>query len=172
MKSKFYDITFPCFGLTKAPYDTLYRKNKLLIKLFEFDQQLVLVDDISIKNKNYIQRLELLKNTDQDTIYYDFTCKNLSALLLSKCRWVYDSAEKVHQLNSSYSFFPIRYQKIVKSRKNVFWLDKISYPFELPDFLIDENNLKNLWVGITLVDFCWHIYEFTAFPKNLNRIRL
>jgi hypothetical protein len=172
MKSKFYDITFPCFGLTKAPYDTIYRGNKLFIKLFEFDQELVLIDDTSIDNKNYIQRLELLKSAGQDIVYYDFTCSSLSALLLSKSRWIYDSALKVHKLNSDYRLYKLQYKKIEKYRKNAIWVKGISYPFDIPEFLVDDKNIKNLYVGIVQVDFCWHIYEFTAFPKNQDRIRL
>jgi hypothetical protein len=172
MKSKFYDISFPCFGLTKAPYESLYRGKSIYIKLFEQDQELIVVDDTSINYNSYIKRLEVLKSIKDNVIYYDFTCSNLSALLLSRCKWVYDSRLKVHSLNSKYSFYPLQYKKIIKARKDVFWLDKISYPFHLPPFLVDDENIKNLYVGIVLVDFCWHIYEFTAFPKNQDRIRL
>lgn len=172
MRSKFYTIQFPIFTLKQAPESELYRKHRLFISPRKGDpNNLTLVDDLSI-DAIYPRRLEQLRTTNYKVVEYDYTCTNLSALLLSKSRWGYDSACKTHYLNTSYKEYRMSYKKVIKVVKNAFWVDGISYPFELPDFLIEITDLKNLWVGMVYVDFCWHIYDFSPFYKKQDRIRL
>lgn len=172
MRSKFYTIQFPIFTKKKAPESELYKKDKLFVLPPKGDPNaLILVDDLSIKDI-YPRRLEILRNTDYKVIEYDYTCKDLSALLLSKSKWGYDSANKTHYLNQSYKEYRMSYKKVIKVVKNAFWVEGISYPFELPEFLIDIPDLKNLWVGMVYVDFCWHIYDFSPFYKQKDRIKL
>lgn len=172
MRSKFYTIQFPIFAIKNAPESELYKKDRLFIS-FQGDSpnSLTLVDDLSI-SEIYPRRLEKLRTTNYKVVEYDYTCFNLSALLLSKCRWGYDSANKTHYLNTSYKEYKMSYRKVVKVAKNAFWVDGISYPFELPEFLMDISDLKNLWVGMVYVDFCWHIYDFSPFYNHKDRIRL
>lgn len=172
MRSKFYGIKFPIFTTKKVPEEEFYRQNKLFILPKKGDtNKLILVDDTTI-NASYPRRLEILRLGQYKVIEYDYTCSNLSALLLSRTRWGYDSANRAHYLDSAYKEFRLSYRKVIKIRKNAFWVEGISYPFELPEFLIDLQDLKNLWVGMVYVDFCWHIYDFSPFYKRKDRIKL
>lgn len=172
MRSKFYTIQFPIFTLKQPPESELYRKDKLFIlPRGSNSNNLTLVDDTSI-NSIYPHRLEILRNTSYKVIEYDYTCMNLSALLLSKSKWGYDSAYKTHYFNHSYKEYRMSYKKVIKVVKNAFWVEGISHPFELPEFLVEISDLKNLWVGMVYLDFCWHIYDFSPFYKEKDRIRL
>jgi len=172
MRSKFYGIQFPVFTTKKTHEGEIYKNNKLFILPNKgAEDKLVLVDDLSIKLP-YPRRLELMRIGSYSVIEYDFTCTNLSALLLSRSRWGYDSANKIHYFDRGYKEFRLSYRKVIKIHKNAFWLEGISYPFELPEFLFDFQDLKNLWVGVVYVDFCWHIYDFSPFYKRKDRIKL
>lgn len=172
MRSKFYGIQFPIFTTKKTPQSEFYKQNKLFILPQKGNEnKLVLVDDLTL-DVPYPRRLELMRLGAYSVIEYDFTCTNLSALLLSRSRWGYDSANKIHYFDRAYKEFRLSYRKVTKIRKNAFWLEGISYPFELPEFLLDIQDLKNLWVGVVYVDFCWHIYDFSPFYKRKDRIKL
>jgi hypothetical protein len=172
MRSKFYGIQFPIFTTKKTPQSEFYKQNKIfVVPSSGKEDNLILVDDLSI-NATYPRRLEIMRLGPYKVIDYDFTCTNLSALLLSRSRWGYDSANKIHYFDSAYKEFRLSYRKVIKIRKNAFWLEGISHPFELPEFLIDFQDLKNLWVGVVYVDFCWHIYDFSPFYKRKDRIKL
>lgn len=172
MRSKFYNIQFPIFTTRSIPEQELFKKDKLFVMPKGGNaNKLVLVDDLSIDDI-YPKRLEKLRTTEYSVIKFDYTCKDLSSLLLSKSKWGYDSAHKTHYLNTAYRDYRMSYRKVISTRKTAFWLQGISYPFELPEFLLDIKDLKNLWVGVVYVDFCWHIYDFSPFYKSKDRIRL
>lgn len=172
MRSKFYGIRFPIFTLAKAPIRQEIRGSKLFIQPRSWSEDsLMLVDDVSLEMP-YNKRLEALRTTSYNVIQYDYTCTTLSALLLSKSRWGYDSSNKTHFLDESYREYRMSYRKVTKISKTAFWVDRISYPFELPANLVDLKDLKNLWVGMVYVDFCWHIYDFSPFYKRKDRIKL
>lgn len=172
MRSKFYGIKFPIFTTKRIPDNEYFKQGMLFILPQKGNiDKLLLVDDSSLEYI-YPKRLELLRTTSYDVIQYDYTCTSLSALLLSKSKWGYDSTGRTHYFDKNIREYKLSYRKINKVRKNSFWTDAISHPFDLPDFLIDITDLKNLWVGLVYVDFCWHIYEFSPFYKNKDRIRL
>ena len=173
MKSKYSEIRFPIFTKKEVPLEEVYRGKRLFILPFGGNEnKLLLVDDLNIKETSYIKRLSLLKHSEFDIITYDFTCLNLSSLLLSKSRWGYDSSKKTHRFETHQDLFPISYRKVTKISKNAFWVNDISYPFELPYHLIDPENLKNIWIGLVYIDNCWHVYEFSTYFNTRNKIRL
>lgn len=174
MRSKFYNIQYPIFTLKDPPIQEIFRDNKLFIKKKSGrENDLLIVDNWSnTEEENYLKRLEYLKANTDYAITFDYTCTNLSALLLSKSMWGYDSNFKTHYFDNYYKEYKMSYRKIIKIRETAFWVDNISYPFEVPKFLLNTENLKNLWAGLVYVDFCWHIYEFSAFYSKKDRIRL
>lgn len=173
MPSKYSGIKFPIFATKQVPLEEVYRDNRFFILPFGGNEnKLVLVDDLNIKEPSYIKRLNTMRSTNYDVITYDFTCLNLSSLLLSKARWGYDADRKTHRFETHQEYFPFSYRKVIKISKNAIWLERISYPFELPSHLIDFENIKNIWVGVVYLDFCWHIYEFSAVYNSKDKIRL
>lgn len=174
MRSKFYNIKYPIFTLKNSPVDEIFRDKKLFIKKdFISSDNLLLVDSWdNMPDSNYLKRLEYLNSINNYTIKYDYTCTNLSALLLSKSKWGYDSNLNTHYFDNYYKYYKMSYRKIIKVKETAFWVENISHPFELPKFLLNIENLKNLWAGLVYIDFCWHIYEFSAFYNKKDRIRL
>tara|TARA_Y100000389_G_scaffold65682_1_gene61797 strand:+ start:2615 stop:3139 length:525 start_codon:yes stop_codon:yes gene_type:complete len=174
MRSKFYNIKYPIFTLKDSPVDEIFRDKKLFIKKdFISSDSLLLVDSWdNMSDNNYLKRLEYLNSVNNYTIKYDYTCTNLSALLLSKSKWGYDSNLNTHYFDNYYKHYKMSYRKIIKVKETAFWVEDISHPFELPKFLLNIENLKNLWAGLVYIDFCWHIYEFSAFYNKKDRIRL
>jgi hypothetical protein len=68
--------------------------------------------------------------------------------------------------------YPLSYRKIAKVSKNAIWLHNISYPFIIPSFLVDMDNIPNLWVGVVYIDHSWHLYNFSSFYIKKDRINL
>lgn len=150
-----------------------YRGSKLFIQEKEKDyNNLKLIDDSSLEEKLYTKRIDILRKETNYVIEYDYTCTNLSSLLLSKSKWGYDSNKKVHYLNSKTSPYPLSYRKVTRTSKNAIWIENISYPFIIPSFLIDMENIPNLWVGVVYIDYSWHLYNFSSFYIKKDRINL
>jgi hypothetical protein len=150
-----------------------YRGTKLFIQEKEKDyNNLKLVDDSSLEEKLYTKRVDILRKEKNYVVEYDYTCTNLSSLLLSKSNWGYDSNKKVHYLSTKATSFPLSYRKVTKVSKNAIWLENISYPFVIPSFLIDTENIPNLWVGVVYIDYSWHLYNFSSFYIKKDRIKL
>lgn len=150
-----------------------YRGTKLFIQERDKDyNNLKLVDDVSLPENLYTKRVEILKTQKDYVVEYDYTCTTLSSLLLSKSNWGYDSNKKVHYLNKRMIHYPLSYRKIAKVSKNAIWLHNISYPFIIPSFLVDMDNIPNLWVGVVYIDHSWHLYNFSSFYIKKDRINL
>ena len=133
---------------------------------------LKLVDDLSIPENLYTKRLDILRTQKDFLIEYDYTCTTLSSLLISNSKWGYDANNKVHYLNKKNCYYPLSYRKVTKVSKNAVWLENISYPFSIPSFLVDIENIYNLWVGVVYIDYAWHLYNFSSFYIKKDRIKL
>ena len=81
MRSKFSNIQFPIYCLSKKPYDYYFKRDKVWIKLFKNDIEDVLIDDLSVPINNYVFRLEHLKKIRDDVVYYDYKLEYLNHLL-------------------------------------------------------------------------------------------
>ena len=158
--SKFNNISYPFFGLTKKPYETIYSLDKIYIRKYK-DSHLETVDDKNISG-DYFYRLLTLDNR----LKFDYTCKNLQDVIISNIKWGLDCKAVPHDLSSQESV-PADKRKVTRIKGNLIWLKNISYPF----ILSTNESIKvvdELYASIVRVDNEWYIREFT-YEKELKR---
>lgn len=171
MSSKFYNIEFPFFGLKEKPFDIQYTFAGIKIQKTEIDNYID-VDIVSLTGKNYIDRLTILKAKDyENTTNFDITARDMEELIHSNCRWGVDSNCNIFDLSNKEQY-TITYKPVEKVIDNYFWIKGISYPFKIKKILADSKKIKNLWVGIMLIDFIYVIYGYEYFPQEPKRIRI
>ena len=158
--NKFNNISYPFFGLTKKPYETIYSLDKIYIRKYK-DSHLETVDDKNISG-DYFYRLLTLDNR----LKFDYTCKNLQDVIISNIKWGLDCKAVPHDLSSQESV-PADKRKVTRIKGNLIWLKNISYPF----ILSTNESIKvvdELYASIVRVDNEWYIREFT-YEKELKR---
>jgi hypothetical protein len=158
--SKFNNISYPFFGLTKKPYETIYSLDKIYIRKYK-DSHLETVDDKNISG-DYFYRLLTLDNR----LKFDYTCKNLQDVIISNIKWGLDCKAVPHDLSSQESV-PADKRKVTRIKGNLIWLKNISYPF----ILSTNESIKvvdELYASIVSVENEWYIREFT-YEKELKR---
>jgi|TARA_R110000868_G_scaffold174639_1_gene411420 hypothetical protein len=158
--NKFNNISYPFFGLTKKPYETIYSLDKIYIRKYK-DSHLETVDDKNISG-DYFYRLLTLDNR----LKFDYTCKNLQDVIISNIKWGLDCKAVPHDLSSQESV-PADKRKVTRIKGNLIWLKNISYPF----ILSTNESIKvvdELYASIVRVENEWYIREFT-YEKELKR---
>ena len=158
--NKFNNISYPFFGLTKKPYETVYSLDKIYIRKYK-DSHLETVDDKNISG-DYFYRLLTLDNR----LKFDYTCKNLQDVIISNIKWGLDCKAVPHDLSSQESV-PADKRKVTRIKGNLIWLKNISYPF----ILSTNESIKvvdELYASIVRVENEWYIREFT-YEKELKR---
>jgi hypothetical protein len=160
LMNKFNNISYPFFGLTKKPYETIYSLDKIYIRKYK-DSHLETVDDKNISG-DYFYRLLTLDNR----LKFDYTCKNLQDVIISNIKWGLDCKAVPHDLSSQESV-PADKRKVTRIKGNLIWLKNISYPF----ILSTNESIKvvdELYASIVRVENEWYIREFT-YEKELKR---
>jgi hypothetical protein len=158
--NKFNNISYPFFGLTKKPYETIYSLDKIYIRKYK-DSHLETVDDKNISG-DYFYRLLTLDNR----LKFDYTCKSLQDVIISNIKWGLDCKAVPHDLSSQESV-PADKRKVTRIKGNLIWLKNISYPF----ILSTNESIKvvdELYASIVRVENEWYIREFT-YEKELKR---
>lgn len=157
-RSKFNGIRFPFYGIKRTPYDIKYSSNSIKCnfikdhKYFYIDK----VDEIT-KNYSYLERLV----PEDDRLYFDYTCRNLTELINSPVKWGVDNSGRIYNLSIK-ERFPISIRTIRKIKENLIWLTRISHPFILDKTLtIEEVDIKVLKVMVVYIDNTWILYKFT-----------
>jgi len=157
---KFNNITYPIFALRNKPVKLVFDTYTIRC-VRNYNQKLELVDDKSLPG-DYFNRLIQL----DDRVMFDFTCKNLQELLLSKAAWGIDSNAVIHDLSKKVAV-PVEQRLVTKISGNLVWLRNISYPFEIPtkeNIRLDDNTYGIL----AYVNGEWFLREFSYIP-NLVR---
>ena len=158
--SKFNNISYPFFGLTKKPYETIYSLDKIYIRRY-INSHLETVDDKNISG-DYFSRLLTLDNR----LRFDYTCKNLQDIIISNIKWGVDCKAIPHDLSTQESVSADK-RKVTRVKNNLIWLKNISYPFTLST----NESIKvvdDLYASIVKVKHEWYIREFT-YEKELKR---
>jgi hypothetical protein len=158
--SKFNNISYPLFGLTKKPYEIIYSLDKIYIRRCTHSH-LETVDDKSISG-DYFSRLLTLDNR----LIFDYTCRNLQGIIISNIKWGIDCKAIPHDLSIQESVSADK-RKVTRVKGNLIWLKNISYPF----ILSTNESIKvvdELYASIVRVENEWYIREFT-YEKELKR---
>lgn len=161
---KLTNISFPFFGLKKAPDTIEYSIDKIFIYSGPTSHKATL-DDKNLSG-DYFARLLQMNNR----VHFDFTCKNIQDIVYSKVNWGVDSAGIIHDLRVPQSVdWEIKQVKRVK--QNLVWLDKISYPFEINTLEQLDLDTRDMYALVVLINNEWYIKEFTN-EKNINKKRI
>ncbi len=166
LKSKFYGIKFPAFGLLEPPFN--YRVNTETIEVQKKEFGKYFFVDRFDQDKNILQRYLQVKEEDYS---FDVTCLNMSQLITKEVKWIIDANFKIYNLSKKQEF-KARNVKIRKIRRNVFWVHTVSYPFKIRRGMIDLKELLDQWVTIVYIDNMWHLYKFTPFKSDIESIKL
>ena len=158
--SKFNNINYPIFGLSKKPHEIVYTIDKIYLKKVK-NSHLETIDDKSISG-DYFSRLLALDNR----LKFDYTCRNLQDIIISNIKWGIDCKAVPHDLSYQESVLADK-RKVIRIKGNLIWLKNISYPFKLKT---NEsiNVLDELYASIVRVENEWYIREFT-YEKELKR---
>jgi hypothetical protein len=156
-KSKFYGVRYPIFCLKRTPEQVTIFNDRICIKKSE-------TSELEILDKYSPDKPFLLRYLAQDTgtFTFDYTCHGITQLISNKIEWGIDSNAKIFNFKKKEKFKAINV-KIRKVYKNIIWVDKISYPFELPKQVVVPKDLKNQWVTLVSIDGIWEIYKFYSF---------
>lgn len=154
--SKYSNISYPIFALSKKPYEVKFTLNKILIRKDKYSH-LETVDDKSLPGDYFARLLQL------DTrVVFDYTCKSIQELLLCRAKWGVDVNAIPHDLYRNESH-KATIRKVERVRGNLIWLRNISYPFIIPtsEKVILQDSLYAI---ITNINNEWVIREFTYEP--------
>lgn len=161
---KLRNISFPFFGLKKAPDTIEYTLDKIYTYSGPNAHKATL-DDKNLSG-DYFARLLQMKNR----VRFDFTCKNIQDIVYSKVNWGVDSAGIIHDLSVPQAV-EWQIKRVKRSSNNLVWLDKISYPFEI-NTLEDLNlDTKDMNAVVVLINNEWYIKEFTS-EKTIDKKRI
>lgn len=153
--SKFSNIQFPIFCLTKTPVKEEIDFDRLYLTL---GINTYLVDDRSLKIKSYFKRLLILRTWSKElVISFNNTCLNMQQLILAKAKWAYDDKGRIYRLHKRESF-PCKSVKVKRIKDNLVWFDSISYPFEIP-YEMTELFDKYMWIRLVYVESKWYIFD-------------
>lgn len=165
-RSKFYGIKFPFFGLKYKPYDYSIRLDTISIKKTEADDW-HLIDKFK-ENASLVHRYVAAKD---EFFVFDYTCINITQLLVRNIEWGIDSSAKIFDLRQKQNF-KARNVPITKVRNNLIWVDTVSYPFKLNKNIVDQQELLQQYITIVYVDNCWHLYKFSPFKEDVSEMKL
>jgi len=161
MKSKFSNISYPIFGLSKKP-KLNYEGTKLYLTK---NKVWYLLNDTSI-NCNYIDKLLLLKNR----VKFDYTCRSLNELILSKVVWGVDNKCNIYDLSVRQKFkFCCR--KIIDQKDKYIIVKDISYPFIIPE-QFNQANMIGMYAHLAYIEYCWYIITISHFFNDNGKITL
>lgn len=164
--SKFYGIKYPIFCLKRVPYATSIRNNAILIKKIYTSDWSVL--DEYRPDKPFLSRY---LTQDTGTFTFDYTCYNITHLISNKIEWGIDSNARIFNLKNKQKF-KAQNLKVRRAVKNIIWLDRISYPFELNARVVVPQDITNQWATMVHIDHKWELYKFYSFPKPVESILL
>tara|TARA_Y100000034_G_scaffold136800_2_gene215906 strand:+ start:3650 stop:4135 length:486 start_codon:yes stop_codon:yes gene_type:complete len=149
--SKFSEITFPFFGLNYVP-EVEFRGREIFI----YNK---ILDDVSLPQKTYLNRLIHLSSKDKVT--FDFTANSLENIIFyKKAKWGIDNTGKIFNISKKQRF-TLTSKKIEKIRNKLIWVKGISYPFNVPLELEDLINKKLFFVDLVHIDNLWRLYNFS-----------
>lgn len=161
MKSKFSNINYPLFGLSKKP-KLKYENTKVYVSK---NTSWYLLNDTSI-NCNYINKLLIMENR----LKFDYTCRNINELILSKVTWGVDNNCNIYDLTKKEKFkFACR--QIVSQTDNYITIDKITYPLKIPNYF-SEVDVSGMYAYLVYVDFTWYIINISHFFNEDEQITL
>ena len=157
----FKNITYPLFGLYSKPYNISFTLEKIYINRNK-DSHKETVDDKSLQGDYFARLLQLEKRVD-----FDCTCKDLQQLIFKRPKWGMDSKATPFDLSGTVYCRAIK-RKIVKTRDNLIWLQKISYPFTMQtneDLSLDDT----IFAVLISINNEWFIKEFTFDDTPIDR---
>jgi hypothetical protein len=157
----FDDIKFPFFGLYKKPEKISFTLDKIFINR-TLSSHKETVDDKSLDGDYFARLLQMNRR-----INFDCTCKDLQQLIFQRPMWGMDADAKLFDLSDRSYHLSIK-KKIIKTRDNLIWVNKISYPFHVPtqeELSIDTESLYAVMVSINNE---WYIKQFTMNDKDVN----
>jgi hypothetical protein len=164
MKSKFYGISYPIFGLKELPENCIVSGSSIHIQK---RKNWYCVDKVK-PGEDLLSRYIAVKSPD---FSFDATCLNISHLISRKIKWGIDSKFIVYDLSKRQKFLA-RNVKIVKYSEDVIWVDTVSYPFKIKKFLIDPSELLNQYTTIVYIDNIWVLHKFTSFKEPVESVML
>lgn len=154
-------IKFPFFGLYKKPENISFTLDKILINK-TLTSHKETVDDKSLDGDYFARLLQLDKR-----VKFDCTCKDLQQLVFQRPTWGMDADAKPFDLSDRSYHLSIK-KKVVKTKNNLLWVDKISYPFHVPtqeELSLDTESLYAVMISIKNE---WYIKQFTMDDKDVN----
>lgn len=154
---KFKGISYPLFALKKTPYEVSFSLDKILIKINP-DSPTQILDDKTLSG-DYFSRLISM----QERVQFDFTCRNLQDLLISKASWGIDNKAIIHKLTKNIRV-PTEKRLVTKVKGNLVWVRNISYPFEIRT--TENISIKDdVYATIVNINNDWFIREFSFEPE-------
>ena len=154
-------IKYPFFGLFKKPYNISFTLDKIFINRNK-DSHKETVDDKSLQGDYFARLLQLDKR-----IEFDCTCKDLQQLVFQRPVWGMDASANPVDLSDRDYHLSIK-KKIIKTKDNLIWVDKISYPFHLPTQEELSLDLDSIYVVMVSIKNEWYIKQFTMDDKDLG----
>ena len=154
-------IKYPFFGLFKKPYNISFTLDKIFVNRNK-DSHKETVDDKSLQGDYFARLLQIDKR-----IEFDCTCKDLQQLILKRPNWGMDANATPFDLSNPLYCRAIK-RRVVKTRDNLLWLDKISYPFKIPT----EENLSfddTIYATLVSINNEWFIKHFTFDNTPIDR---
>ena len=170
MKNSYGSIQFPLFGLKKKPFSIQYTRNGITIQVTDMDDPVPL-DVKDFERGGYLDRLVELRKYTPEPLLFDFTARSVEELLHTRCKWGVDSKGNIFDLSKKQKV-KVKYKKIRQVVEDVLWIQGISYPFKIPKYLADVENLKNIWVGIVPLEFYYVIYDYDYYPQYDKEVLL
>lgn len=163
VRSKFYGITFPAFGLLSPPFDFKITLDTIEIQKKEFGKWYSI--DRFDKNKTLLERYLSVKEEEEPT--FDVTCLSLGQLISRPVVWLIDAKARVYNLKAKQEF-KARNVKVRKLVKNAIWVETVSYPFTIPNNILDRSEIINQYATIVYIDNTWILHKFTSFPEPVQ----
>jgi hypothetical protein len=157
----FDDIKFPFFGLYKKPEKISFTIDKIFINK-TLSSHKETVDDKSLTGDYFARLLQLDKR-----IKFDCTCKDLQQLVFQRPTWGMDANAKPFDL-SERSYHASIKRKVVKTIDNLIWVNKISYPFNVPTQEELSLDIESLYAVMVSINNEWYIKQFTMDDKDVN----
>lgn len=155
--SKFNQIRFPFFALRRPPTEIIYGKDEIYIRQGR-SRSFILLDTVTADTLDlpYLERVLHAPNR----LEFEYTCRNLTELIMSKSKWGVDSIGRIFNLTRRQRF-PARCLPVIKQKDNLIWLKHISYPFHIDKSIdlniIDWNTIKAV---VALIDEEWTLLHF------------
>lgn len=123
------------------------------------DHRYYILDQITedTKHLTYFERLTSL----EDRLEFKYTCRNLTELLNSSCKWGVDNSGKIFDLSIK-ERFPVAVRRINRTKPGLIWVNRISYPLELdPTLNLNDVDRDVLKAVVIYIDNTWTLYKVT-----------